>query len=141
MHFASDLGGAASPATLTNVPAVSSRPRRSRCPVACTLDLLGDRWTLLVVRDLVRGKRRFAQFLESSERIPTNILADRLKRLKAAGVVSAVTYQERPPRMEYRLTAKGEDLRPLMREMVYWGVRHAGGRLPPGLGDRPRDRA
>ena len=122
---------AASPATLTSVPAASSRPRRSRCPVACTLDLLGDRWTLLVVRDLVRGKRRFAQFLESSERIPTNILADRLKRLKAAGVVSAVTYQERPPRMEYRLTAKGEDLRPLMREMVYWGVRHAGGRMPP----------
>ena len=116
-----------------HVPTASSRPRRSRCPVACTLDLLGDRWTLLVVRDLVRGKRRFAQFLESSERIPTNILADRLKRLKAAGVVSAVTYQERPPRMEYRLTAKGEDLRPLMREMVYWGVRHAGGRMPPRL--------
>jgi len=120
------------------VPAASSRPRRSRCPVACTLDLLGDRWTLLVVRDLVRGKRRFAQFLESSERIPTNILADRLKRLKAAGVVSAVTYQERPPRMEYRLTAKGEDLRPLIREMVYWGVRHAGGRMPPRLNARRR---
>jgi DNA-binding HxlR family transcriptional regulator len=113
------------------VPAARSRPRRSRCPVACTLDLVGDRWTLLVVRDLVRGKRRFAEFLESSERIPTNILADRLKRLQAAGIVAAVRYQERPPRMEYQLTAKGEDLRPLMREMVYWGVRHAGGKMPP----------
>jgi DNA-binding HxlR family transcriptional regulator len=102
--------------------------------VACTLDLVGDRWTLLVVRDLVRGKRRFAELLESSERIPTNILADRLKRLQDAGIVSAVKYQERPPRMEYKLTAKGEDLRPLMREMVYWGVRHAGGRMPPMVG-------
>ena len=123
------------------MPAASPRPRRSRCPVACTLDLLGDRWTLLVVRDLVRGKRRFADFLQSSERIPTNILADRLKRLKDAGVISAVKYQERPPRMEYKLTAKGEDLRPLMREMVYWGVRHAGGRMPPHLEERAHARA
>jgi DNA-binding HxlR family transcriptional regulator len=107
------------------------RTRRSRCPVACTLDIVGDRWTLLVVRDLVRGKRRFADFLDSSEHIPTNILANRLKRLQSAGIVAAHRYNERPPRMEYELTAKGEDLRPLMREMVSWGVRHAGGRMPP----------
>ena len=61
-------------------------PRRSRCPVACTLDVLGDRWSLLVVRDLMRGKRRYAEFLDSPEGIPTNILADRLKRLAAKGV-------------------------------------------------------
>ena len=107
------------------------RPRRSRCPIACALDLLGDRWTLLVVRDLVRGKRRFADFLESSERIPTNILADRLKRLQRDGVIAARRYSDRPPRIEYVLTPKGEDLRPLVREMVAWGVRHAGGRMPP----------
>ena len=66
--------------------------------------MLGDRWTLLVVRDLVRGKRRFADFLDSSERIPTNILADRLKRLQRAGIVAARRYSDRPPRMEYVLT-------------------------------------
>jgi DNA-binding HxlR family transcriptional regulator len=111
-----------------------ARPaRRSRCPVACTLDLLGDRWSLLVVRDLVRGKQRFAEFLESPEGIPTNILADRLKRLQAAGIITSSRYSEHPPRMQYALTAKGEDLRPIMKEMVMWGVRHAGGRMPPPL--------
>ena len=105
--------------------------RRSRCPVACTLDVLGDRWTLLVVRDLMRGKRRFAEFVESSEHIPTNILADRLKRLVALGVVRSQRYSEHPPRLEYQLTAKGEDLRPVMRAMVDWGIKHAGGRTPP----------
>jgi DNA-binding HxlR family transcriptional regulator len=108
-----------------------ARRRRSHCPVACTLDLVGDRWTLLVVRDLVRGKKRFAEFLGSSERIPTNILTERLRRLKKAGIVTAVKYSAHPPRVEYVLTPKGEDLRPIMREMVQWGVRHAGGRMPP----------
>jgi DNA-binding HxlR family transcriptional regulator len=108
-------------------------PRRSRCPVACTLDVLGDRWTLLVVRDLMRGKRRFAELVESSEHIPTNILADRLQRLVSLGVVRSQRYSEHPPRQEYQLTAKGEDLRPVMRAMVDWGVKHAGGRTPPPL--------
>jgi DNA-binding HxlR family transcriptional regulator len=107
------------------------RTRRSRCPVACSLDLVGDRWSLLVVRDLVRGKRRFAEFVESAEGIPTNILAERLKRLQRAGVIVAHRYSARPPRVEYALTPKGEDLRPILRAMVDWGVRHAGGRVPP----------
>jgi DNA-binding HxlR family transcriptional regulator len=111
------------------------RPRasRSRCPVACTLDVLGDRWSLLVVRDVMRGKRRFAEFMESPEGIPTNILSERLKRLVAKGVIRAERYSEHPPRLEYQLTAKGEDLRPIMRAMVEWGVRHAGGRTPPPI--------
>ena len=108
----------------------AARPRRSFCPVACALDVLGDRWTLLVVRDLMRGKHRFGEFLESPEGIPTNILADRLQRLLAGGVIAAARYSERPPRVEYTLTNKGEDLRPVMRAMVEWGVRHAGGRRP-----------
>jgi DNA-binding HxlR family transcriptional regulator len=108
-----------------------SRRRRSPCPVACTLDVLGDRWSLLVVRDVMRGKKRYAEFLESPEGIPTNILADRLKRLAAKGVIQSQRYSDRPPRVEYSLTAKGEDLRPIMRAMVEWGVRHAGGRTPP----------
>jgi len=105
--------------------------RRSRCPVSCTLDVLGDRWSLLVVRDVMRGKRRFAEFLDSPEGIPTNILSDRLKRLLQAGVVAASRYSDHPPRMEYNLTPKGEELRPIMRAMVEWGVRHAGGVYPP----------
>ena len=108
-----------------------SRARRSFCPVSCTLDVLGDRWTLLVVRDLMRGKRRYAEFVESKEGIPTNILADRLKRLQTDGVIRSRRYSEHPPRVEYELTAKGEDLRPIMRALVDWGVKHAGGRTPP----------
>lgn len=108
-----------------------ARARRSRCPVACTLDLLGDRWSLLVVRDVMRGKRRYAEFLESPEGIPTNILADRLKCLVEKGVIRPHRYSDHPPRVEYLLTARGEDLRPIMRAMVDWGIRHAGGRTPP----------
>ena len=116
--------------TLLNVP---SKSRRSLCPVACTLDVLGDRWSLLVVRDLMRGKKRYAEFLDSSEGIPTNILADRLKLLAEKGVIRSRPYSQHPPRVEYELTAKGEDLRPILRAMVEWGVRHAGGRTPPPL--------
>ena len=110
---------------------VASRTRRSFCPVACTLDVLGDRWSLLVVRDLMRGKKRYAEFLESPEGIPTNILADRLKRLTAKGAIRSRRYSAHPPRVEYELTQKGEDLRPILRAMVEWGIRHAGGRTPP----------
>src|SRR5918912_1391089 len=78
--------------------------RRSDCPIACSLDLIGDRWTLLVIRDLMRGKARFGDFLGSSEGIPTNILTERLKRLEDAGLVTRVPYREHPPRFEYRLT-------------------------------------
>lgn len=111
-------------------PRRPARPKRSACPVSRTLDVLGDRWSLLVVRDLMRGKRRFAEFLESPEGIPTNTLADRLKRLVRTGIVEGQRYSEHPPRVEYVLTPKGEDLRPMIRAMVDWGVRHAGGRVP-----------
>jgi DNA-binding HxlR family transcriptional regulator len=101
--------------------------------VACTLDVLGDRWSLLVVRDVMRGKRRYAEFLDSPEGIPTNILADRLKRLVRKGVIKSQRYSEHPPRVEYQLTAKGEDLRPTLRAMLEWGIRYEGGRKPPPL--------
>ena len=117
----------------------ATAPRRSRCPVACTLDVLGDRWTLLVVRDLVRGKRRFAELAESPEHIPTNILADRLKRLVGQGIIRSRRYSDHPPRVEYHLTTKGEDLRPVLRAMVEWGVRHAGGRTPSPIPPRSDD--
>lgn len=115
---------------------VTRRPRRSRCPVSCTLDVVGDRWSLLVTRDLVRGKKRFGEFLESREGIPTNILTDRLTRLRARGLVACRPYSTHPVRMEYQLTDKGDDLRPILRAMVDWGVRHAGGVLPPPVAPR-----
>lgn len=109
------------------------RSRRSLCPVACTLDVLGDKWSLLVVRDLMRGKKRYAEFAASPEGIPTNILADRLKRLVSKGVVRSHRYSAHPPRVEYELTEKGEELRPIIRAMAEWGVRHEGGRMPPPI--------
>lgn len=104
--------------------------------MACTLDVIGDRWSLLIIRDLILGKHRYAEFAASSEAIPTNILADRLKRLVASGIVKATRYSVHPPRVEYTLTIKGEELRPIVRAMSDWGVKHAGGRLPPEIAAR-----
>jgi DNA-binding HxlR family transcriptional regulator len=114
-------------------PRASQGPLRSPCPVAGALDLLGDRWTLLVIRDLLfYGKRRFAEFLASPEGISTNILAERLERLARCGLVERRRYLERPPREEYHLTARGHDLLPVLRELIRWGKRHV-----PGVAQRP----
>jgi DNA-binding HxlR family transcriptional regulator len=102
-----------------------NKPRRSNCPVACTLEIIGDRWTLLVVRDLLRGKKRYGEFLESGERIPTNILADRLKILEENGIVEKVLYSERPPRAEYQITEAGRELGEVVKSMYRWGSKHA----------------
>ena len=93
---------------------------RSACPVAVTLDLLGDKWTLIVVRDLLGGDRRFNDLVQTAERIPTNILADRLKRLERHGLVGRTAYQERPVRYDYYLTEKGLGLAPVIREICRW---------------------
>ena len=106
---------------------------RSRCPVACSLDLVGDRWTLLVIRDLFAGKARFGEFLDAPEHIPTNILAERLKRLQAAGLVAAVPYSDRPPRHAYALTARGRALGPVLDALADWGLAQF-----PGTRRRPR---
>jgi DNA-binding HxlR family transcriptional regulator len=117
-------------------------PLRSPCPIAGALDHIGDRWTLLVVRDLLfYRKRRFAEFLASPEGIATNILADRLDRLERSGLVRRRRYQDRPPREEYRLTARGRALMPVLREMIQWGQRHVPGtaqRPPAGVDQRAR---
>jgi DNA-binding HxlR family transcriptional regulator len=94
---------------------------RSACPVGCALDVVGDRWTLLVVRDLFRGKTRFGEFLASSERITSNVLAERLDRLERWGLVSAVPYSQHPLRVEYRLTPRGRALGPVVRAIADWG--------------------
>lgn len=99
--------------------------RRSSCPVACTLDVLGDRWTLLVVRDLFKGKKRFGEFLESAEKIPTNTLTDRLRLLEEEGMIEKVWYSERPLRAEYQLTAGGKELGHIIKAMYEWGSRQS----------------
>jgi DNA-binding HxlR family transcriptional regulator len=96
--------------------------RRSGCPVACALDVVGDRWTLLIVRDLLRGKTRYGDFAASSEHIPTNILADRLKRLERQGLITSSLYNEHPPRREYHLTVAGWELRRVIEAMARWGL-------------------
>lgn len=113
---------------------------RSTCPVASTLDILGDKWTLVVVRDFFRNKHRFGDFLASPEAIPTNILADRLKRLEAAGIVKRELYQDNPPRAEYFLTSRGADLAPVLRAMVKWGIQYLPGVTFPEKHDPPEIR-
>lgn len=100
--------------------------RRSPCPIACTLDLLGDRWTLLVVRDLLLGRTQFKEFAASPEGIATNILSDRLARLVDAGIAEhALDGSSR--RGSYRLTRKGKSLGPLVEQIAAWGLKHVEG--------------
>ncbi|MDE2130805.1 MAG: helix-turn-helix transcriptional regulator [Betaproteobacteria bacterium] len=101
--------------------------KRSPCPVANTLDLIGDKWTLLVVRDLLLGKRTYGELLDSPERIPTNLLADRLKRLEQAGLIESAAYQDRPVRYAYTLTPKGAALGDVLQAFVRWGKAHIPG--------------
>ena len=110
----------------------SPPPLRSVCPIAGALDILGDRWTLLVLRDaLFLGKRLFQDFLASPEGISSNTLAARLARLECCGLMRRVAYQQRPVRYRYEPTAKGRDLLPLLREAVRWGSRHVRGTRVP----------
>ncbi len=104
---------------------------RSACPLSCSLELIGDRWTMLVLRDLFVGKKRYSEFLESPERISTNILSDRLAKMEKSGLVEAVTYSERPRRFEYHLTDKGEGLLPTLQELCKWGNRFLPGTFVP----------
>ena len=99
--------------------------RRSGCPISYALDFLGDKWTLLVVRDLVfMGKRHYGEFLKSDEGIATNILADRLSKLEAAGIIRKSVDPESRVKNVYALTEKGLDLVPVMLELVAWGAKH-----------------
>ncbi len=100
--------------------------RRSTCPAACALDLAGDRWTLLIVRDLLRGRDTYSR-IAAEERIPTNILADRLKKMEEHGLIEAEPYQERPVRYRYVLTPKGRDLGEVLAAVARWGKKHIKG--------------
>lgn len=97
--------------------------QRSSCPITNVLDLLGDKWTLLVIRDLVLGKRRYQEFLSSPEAMASNILAERLSRLQRSGLIRRRAYQHNPPRYEYLLTTKGKGLEPILEAIIAWGKR------------------
>jgi len=100
---------------------------RSPCPITSTLDLLGDKWTLVVIRDLFLGKRTYGDFQSSPEGIPTNILAERLKRLLEHGIITKEAYQDRPVRYAYVLTKKGDALAPIVEEIAKWGLNYIKG--------------
>jgi len=101
--------------------------RRSICPVACALELFGDRWTLLVIRDMACGKALFKEFSASPERIATNILADRLERLVKGGLAEPFDTPHGGGRSGYRLTAKGRSLLPVLSVIADWGLTHIRG--------------
>ena len=104
---------------------------RSQCPVASALDIFGDKWTLVMMRNILVGSKRYGDQLKFSEKISTNILADRLALLLREGLITATPYQTNPVRHEYRLTRKGADLLPVLQAMARWSVKHLPGRAAP----------
>ncbi len=94
------------------------------CPVAKSLEVLGDRWTLLLVRDLLPGPRRFQDFARSLKGIAPNILSDRLKLMEEHGLVARRFYSDHPPRAEYALTERGRELGVVVGALATWGARH-----------------
>jgi DNA-binding HxlR family transcriptional regulator len=107
------------------------REPRSRCPIANALELIGDRWTMLILRDLFIGKKRYSEFRTSPEEISTNILADRLSMMEESGLVIAKPYQNRPVRFEYEITEKGIGLLPALQELCRWGNKYVPGTWVP----------
>ncbi|SDS40776.1 helix-turn-helix domain-containing protein [Opitutus sp. GAS368] len=102
--------------------ASAQNARRSPCPVACSLDLFGDRWSLLVIRDLALGRQRFKEFMASPEGIPTNILSERLERLQNHGIVELTGAADGSKHPAYQLTAKGRALGPVLKSIRDWGL-------------------
>ena len=111
------------------------KPRpRSGCPVSISLEQFGDRWSLLIIRDImVRGYRTFKQFQESGEGISSNVLSDRLRTLESAGIVITEPDKTDRRRLNYRLTQKGIDLAPVMLELLIWGAKYEATAAPCGL--------
>ena len=96
--------------------------KRSPCPIACTLDIIGDKWTLLLIRDMLLRRTYFNEFFRSPEGIATNILADRLEKLLAQGLAEKYVTNDIPARDAYRLTTKGKTLRPVLEAVAKWGL-------------------
>lgn len=105
---------------------MKKRPqRRSDCPISFALDTFGDKWSLLIIRDLMfKGKKYYGEFSQSEERISTNILAERLERLETESFISKVRDSENLSRYEYRLTQKGKDLLPVLLDIIEWSAKY-----------------
>ncbi|MCR9171164.1 MAG: helix-turn-helix transcriptional regulator [bacterium] len=99
---------------------------RSDCPVSYALDFFGDKWTLLIVRDLIQGKKFYKEFQASGEGIATNILSNRLKKLEKMGVVEWKVYEQLKTKKEYSLTEKGKELIPVLIELIVWSNKFQG---------------
>lgn len=99
-----------------------TRAYNQMCPIARTLDIVGDRWTLLILRDLFLGNARFQQFLESSPGLPPRLLSQRLKKLEQHALIERSIYSQHPLRAEYRLTERGRSLAPVIEAVVRWGL-------------------
>ncbi|MEA2166573.1 MAG: hypothetical protein QOK37_4700 [Thermoanaerobaculia bacterium] len=114
------------------MPVKKKPQRRSSCPVNVSLEIFGDRWSLLIIRDLMlRSYRTYKEFLSSDEGIATNILAERLQRLEAAGILTTSRDADDGRKVVYRLTEKGIDLAPILVELVLWSARHEETGAPP----------
>lgn len=112
------------------------RNRRSTCPINASLEVLGDRWSLLIVRDMLfAGAQTYKHFLASDEKIATNILASRLTTLQRAGIITSEQNPQDGRSLRYRLTNKGLDLVPVLMELSTWGTKYEDGQPPNGILD------
>ena len=108
--------------------------QRSTCPISTSLDVLGDKWTLLILRDMVfAGKSTYGQFLQSEEKMATNVLADRLAVLESQGLLTKAVAFDKKSKFTYRLTEKGVDTIPILIEFILWGTKHCPTVVDPGL--------
>lgn len=122
------------------MPGRRQSTRRSGCPVSISLELFGDRWSLLIIRDLmVRGYRTFKEFQQSGEGIATNILADRLHKLEEARIIAAEVDKTDGRKLNYRLTPKGIDLAPVLLELLVWAAQHEQTGVPCALIEQMKD--
>ncbi len=116
------------------MPERSKSRSRSGCPVSMSLEQFGDRWSLLIIRDMmVRGYHTFKEFQESGEGISSNVLSDRLRTLEAAGILTTEPDENDGRRLNYRLTQKGIDLAPVMLELLIWGAKYESTAAPCAL--------
>jgi DNA-binding HxlR family transcriptional regulator len=110
---------------------MATTKKRSECPISCSLDVWGDKWSLLIIRDLMMSKQcTYGDFLKSDEKIATNILATRLLMLEENGIISKLSHPESKAKVLYKLTLKGIDLLPLMIEINLWADKYS--KLPEG---------
>ena len=107
---------------MPNSNAAKTYESQLNCPIARSLDIVGERWTILILRDIAYGVSRFKEILRSLDGIPSNLLSRRLKRLEEQGIIERSFYSQHPPRAEYRLTAKGQRLIPLLCALAEWGA-------------------